>query len=210
MTDVWVFRITDAFTLGVAFLSITVFTGLGGQVSLGQAAFAGIGGYTTANLAAENGWPVLLAVALGVFLAVIVGALLAIPGLRLGGIFLTLATLAFALMAQNIVFTNDSVAGGPTGLDVPRPSFLKGGGLLPSDQRYFLFVFACFAVVGFLVIFVRGGSTGRYFAALRGSETAAASIGINGTGTGDSVPLHLPPPSDSKLLRSSSRMCNYS
>jgi len=181
MSDVWVFRFTDAFTLAIAFLSVTVFTGLGGQVSLGQAAFAGIGGYTTANLATENGWPVLLALAVGVVLAVLVGVLLAIPGLRLGGIFLTLATLAFALMAQNIVFSNDSVAGGPTGLDVPRPAFLEGGGLLERDQRYFLFVFACFALVGFLVIFVRGGTTGRYFAALRGSETAAASIGINGT-----------------------------
>lgn len=181
MTNVWVFRFTDAFTLAIAFLSITVFTGLGGQVSLGQAAFAGIGGYTTANLAAENGWPVLLALLVGVVFAVIVGALLAIPGLRLGGIFLTMATLAFALMAQNIVFSNSSVAGGPQGLDVPRPDFLEGGGWLDRDQRYLLFVFACFALVGFLVIFVRSGSTGRYFAALRGSETAAASIGINGT-----------------------------
>ena len=181
MTDIWVFRLTDAFTLAIAFLSITVFTGLGGQVSLGQASFAGIGGYTTANLAAENGWPVLVALAVGVVFAVIVGALLAVPGLRLGGIFLTLATLAFGLMAQNIVFSNASVAGGAEGLDVPRPSFLTGSGWLDPDQRYLLFVFACFAVVGFLVIFLRSGTTGRYFSALRGSETAAASIGINGT-----------------------------
>jgi branched-subunit amino acid ABC-type transport system permease component len=181
MTDVWVFRFTDAFTLAIAFLSITVFTGLGGQVSLGQAAFAGIGGYTTANLATENGWPVLVALGVGVGFAMIVGVLLAIPALRLGGIFLTLATLAFALMAQNIVFSNESVAGGPEGLDVPRPDFLNGSGLLDPDQRYLLFVFVLFAIVGFLVIFVRSGSTGRYFAALRGSETAAASVGINGT-----------------------------
>lgn len=181
MTDVWVFRFTDALTLAIAFLSITVFTGLGGQVSLGQAAFAGIGGYATANLAAENSFPVLLALAVGVVFAMIIGALLAIPGLRLGGIFLTLATLAFALMAQNIVFTNTSVAGGPEGIEVPRPEFLNQSGLLDPDQRYLLFVFALFAVVGFLVIFVRRGTTGRYFAALRGSETAAASVGINGT-----------------------------
>ncbi len=181
MSDVWVFRFTDAFALAIAFLSVTVFTGLGGQISLGQAAFAGIGGYATANLATENGVPVLLALLIGVALAVLVGALLAIPALRLGGIFLTLATLAFALMAQNIVFSNDAVAGGPNGMTVPRPGFLEGTAFLGRDQRYFLFVFACFAVVGFLVIFVRSGTTGRYFAALRGSETAAASIGINGT-----------------------------
>jgi len=181
MTNVWVFRFTDAFTLAIAFLSITVFTGLGGQVSLGQAGFAGIGGYTVANLAARYDWPVLLALLVGVLFAVIVGVLLAIPGLRLGGIFLTLATLAFALMAQNIIFTNDWVAGGPEGHTVPRPQFLNQTWILDPDQRYLLFVFGCFALVGFLVIFVRSGTTGRYFAALRGSETAAASIGINGT-----------------------------
>jgi hypothetical protein len=70
MTNVWVFRFTDAFTLAIAFLSITVFTGLGGQVSLGQAGFAGIGGYTVANLAARYDWPVLLALLVGI----IVGA----------------------------------------------------------------------------------------------------------------------------------------
>jgi len=180
-TDTWVFRITDALTLAVAFLSITVFTGLGGQVSLGQAAFAGIGGFTMVNLSVENGWPVLLALAVGVVLAGIIGALLAIPGLRLGGIFLTMATLAFGLMADNIVFSLREVSGPASGIDVARPSFLDGNSILGVDQMWFLFVFACFAVVGYLVILIRNGSTGRFFASLRGSETAAASIGINGT-----------------------------
>jgi len=181
LSDLWVFRITDALTLAVAFLSITVFTGLGGQVSLGQAAFAGIGGYTVANLAAENHWPVLLALVAGIAIAAVVGALLAVPALRLGGIFLTLATLAFGLMADNIVFSARAVAGGAPGIDVARPSFLNGNSLLGRDQMWFLFVFACFGLVGFLVIFIRNGTIGRFFAGLRGSETAAAAIGINGT-----------------------------
>jgi branched-subunit amino acid ABC-type transport system permease component len=181
MTDLWVFRITDALTLAVAFLSITVFTGLGGQVSLGQAAFAGIGGFTMVNLSVENGWPILLALAVGVLLAGIIGALLAIPALRLGGIFLTMATLAFGLMCDSIVFGQRAVSGTASGIDVNRPSVLNGHSILGPDQRWFIFVFACFAAVGYLVIFIRNGSTGRYFASLRGSETAAASIGINGT-----------------------------
>ena len=181
LSDLWVFRLTDALTLAVAFLSITVFTGLGGQVSLGQAAFAGIGGYTVANLATENHWPVLLALLAGIALAAVIGALLAVPALRLGGIFLTLATLAFGLMADNIVFSAKSVAGGAPGIDIARPSFLDGNSLFGRDQMWFLFVFACFGLVGYLVIFVRNGTTGRFFASLRGSETAAAAIGINGT-----------------------------
>ena len=181
MTGTWVFRISDALTLAITFLSITVFTGLGGQVSLGQAAFAGIGGFTMVNLSVENGVPVLLSLVVGVILAGIIGALLAVPALRLGGIFLTMATLAFGLMADNIVFSLREVSGTASGIDVARPSFLDGNSILGEDQMWFLFLFIIFAVVGYLVLFIRGGSTGRYFAALRGSETAAASIGINGT-----------------------------
>ena len=84
-------------------MSITVFTGLGGQVSLSQAAFAGIGGFTMVNLSVENGWPILLALAVGVLLAGIIGALLAVPALRLGGIFLTMATPVRAHVRQHRV-----------------------------------------------------------------------------------------------------------
>jgi len=181
LSDLWVFRLTDALTIAVAFLSITIFTGLGGQVSLCQAAFAGIGGFTMVNLSVENGWPILLALAVGVLLAGIIGALLAVPALRLGGIFLTMATLAFGLMADSIVFGQRAVSGTASGIDVNRPDIFNHDWFLGKDQRWFLFVVVCFAAVGYLVIFIRNGSTGRYFASLRGSETAAASIGINGT-----------------------------
>ena len=63
-----------------------------------------------------------------------------------------------------------------------RPSIFNGHSILgPGPAVVHLLVFPCFAVVGYLVIFIRNGSTGRYFSSLRGSETAAASIGINGT-----------------------------
>ena len=65
--------------------------------------------------------------------------------------------------------------GGQLGVDVPRPEGLG------TDQAFFMFIFAVFAVVAMLVILVRNGSTGRFLAAMRGSETAAASIGINST-----------------------------
>ena len=108
----------------------------------------------------------LLALVVGVVLAGIIGALLAIPALRLGGIFLTMATLAFGLMADNIVFSLREVSGTASGIDVSRPSFLHGNSILGEDQMWFLFLFAIFAVVGYLVIFIRSGTTGRYFAAL--------------------------------------------
>jgi branched-subunit amino acid ABC-type transport system permease component len=175
VTPLWVNRLTEGLVLAVIFLSITVFTGFGGQISLAQATFAGIGGFTMANLAHDWGIPVLLAMVMGAVLAAAVGALLAIPALRLGGIYLTLATLAFGLMVEQVAFNRTDVSNGDTGIVVPRPEFAS------SDRSWFLLVFAIFAVVGFLVIFIRRGTTGRFFSALRGSETAAASIGINAT-----------------------------
>jgi branched-chain amino acid transport system permease protein len=185
LTDIWVFRLTTGLVYTVIFLSITVFTGLSGQVSLGQSAFAGFGAAITGQLATQSGMPVWIAMLIGAAVAAAIGALLAIPALRLGGIFLALATLAFALMAETIIFPLDgseeifgfhpNVFGGQLGVDVPRPDGLG------TDQAFFLFVFAVFAVVAMLVILVRNGTTGRFLAAMRGSETASASIGINAT-----------------------------
>ena len=131
------------------FLSITVITGMGGQISLCQATFAAVGGFTTAQLVNEFDLPVLLTVLAGAVLAAIVGALLAIPALRLGGIYLALATLAFALMFDSILVPLDWVGGGPFPLDVPRPEFIE------DDHAFFLFSVAVLAVVGVLVILVR-------------------------------------------------------
>ena len=173
VSDIWVFRITDGFTLAIVFLSITVFTGFGGQISLAQSTFAGVGGFAGANLAIDHGVPIEAGIVIGALLAAAVGAALALPALRLGGIYLTLATLAFALMVENVIFSRADVSNTTFGLEVPRPDYAQG------DKTFFLFVFGIFAVVGFGVILVRKGTIGRFFAAIRGSETAAASIGIN-------------------------------
>jgi ABC-type branched-subunit amino acid transport system permease subunit len=185
LSDLWVFRLTNGLVLAVIFLSITAFTGLSGQVSLGQAAFAGFGAAITGQLASQSDVPSWIGMLIGGAVAGLIGALLAIPALRLGGIFLALATLAFALMAESIVFPLDgrekilgfhpNVFGGQLGVEVPRPQGLG------TDQAFFLFTFGVFAVVAILVILVRNGATGRFLAAMRGSETAAASIGINAT-----------------------------
>ena len=169
----WLRIVTLAVVFAVIFCSITVITGMAGQISLCQATFAAIGGFTTAQLVNELEVPVLLTVLAGAGLAAVVGGLLAIPALRLGGIYLALATLAFALMFDSIFVPLDWVGGGAIPLRVPRPEILE-------DRRaFFLFSVAVLVVVGVLVILVRRGTTGKYLDALRGSETAASAIGIN-------------------------------
>jgi hypothetical protein len=90
-------------------------------------------------------------------------------------------------MAEHVIFQRDEVSHGQFGLTVNRPEFTNGVdlpapfGSQGGDRLWFLVVFAVFALVGIAVIMVRKGTTGRYFAALRGSETAASSVGINAT-----------------------------
>jgi branched-subunit amino acid ABC-type transport system permease component len=162
----------------IIFLSITVFTGLGGQVSFCQATFAGIGAYTTAQFATSAGLPVFVAIILGVVFAAGVGALLALPTIRLSGVYLALATLAFALMFENSVQPLSWVAGNsPVPLTVARPSIF---GFTFTDNWAFLgLCLAICAVACVAVVLVRKGTTGLTLEALRGSETGSQAIGID-------------------------------
>jgi branched-chain amino acid transport system permease protein len=97
--------------------------------------------------------------------------------LRLAGIYLSLATLAFALMFENVLIPVGWIGGGITPVRVPRP--VIGPFDLSNNKSFFVFCLIVLALVGVLVIFVRRGTTGHYLDALRGSETAAQSIGIS-------------------------------
>jgi branched-subunit amino acid ABC-type transport system permease component len=173
LDDFWLLIVTKSVVFSVIFLSITVIIGMAGQISLCQATFAAVGGFTTAQLVETWDLPVLLTAVAGAVLAAIVGGLLAIPALRLGGIYLALATLAFAMMFDSILVPLDWVSGGTLPLSVPRPEFVE------DDHAFFLFSVVVLAAVSILVILVRRGTTGQYLDALRGSETAATAVGIN-------------------------------
>ena len=175
--DFWLLLFTKGLIFGLIFLSITVITGMGGQISLSQATFAGVGAFTTAQLVSSLGLPVLATMLLGALAAAAVGALLALPVMRLDGIYLTLATLAFALMWENVLVPQDWVSGGQLGVEVPRP--LVGPIDFADDRAFLLLCMALLAVVSMVVILVRRGTTGRNLDALRGSELAATSIGID-------------------------------
>jgi ABC-type branched-subunit amino acid transport system permease subunit len=173
----WLSLMTQGVIFGVIFLSLTVITGMGGQVSLCQATFAGIGAFSAAQLVEHYDLSVLVAIAVGTLIAAAVGGLLAIPALRLGGIYLSLATLAFALFFDSVMVPLKWVSGGSFPIQVPRP--LLGPFDFASDKSFFVLCAVILALVGTLVVLVRQGTTGRYLDALRGSEVAAAAIGIS-------------------------------
>ncbi|MCX7619756.1 MAG: ABC transporter permease [Acidimicrobiales bacterium] len=173
----WLRIVTQGVILAVILLSVLVVTGLAGQISLCQASFAAIGALITAHLASRMGMSVLLAIAIGAAATAIVGALVALPALRIGGIHLALATLAFAVMFETVIMPIDSVNGGSRQLRVPRP--LLFGIDFASDKAFFVLTVACLCLAAGAVLLLKYGTTGRFLDAVRGSEIAAASIGIS-------------------------------
>ncbi|MFL6239792.1 MAG: ABC transporter permease [Actinomycetes bacterium] len=175
-SNYWLKLATTALVYGVIFLSVTLITGIGGQLSLCQATFAGIGAFTAGQLATAHGMSILVAIVIGTVVAAASGAVLAIPALRLGGLSFALATLAFALMADNVLFPARWFGGGQSGIEVPRP--LVGPVDFTNPKAFFLLCAAILVLVAVVVIRVREGTTGRFLDALHGSDLAARTIGI--------------------------------
>jgi len=161
-------------TVGVALLILTGFTG---QASLGHAAFLAIGAYTAAYLQQFNvPFPVYF-LAAGLLTGVI-GAIVGFPALRLQGIYLVIATISFAFIVEEILARWESVTHGNEGMRVKTIEWL--GTQVSRDSPAFYFL--CLAV---LILTIVGAlnllrsPTGRAFIAIRDSETAARSMGIN-------------------------------
>ncbi len=177
----WLFLVTQAVILATIFLSITVITGLAGQISLCQGTFAAIGGFTVFQLADRHGVSVLTAALVGAAIAAAVAAALSLPVLRLGGVWVAIATLAFAFFFDAVIVKLSFLGGGGTsllqGTRVPRPTI--GPWDLADDKQFLVLALVVFAVVSLAVIRVREGTVGRTLRALRSSEVAAQSIGIS-------------------------------
>lgn len=177
--DVWTDRFARIAILAIIFLSITVITGFAGQVSLCQASFAAIGAAATAQLSTSLEMSVLVAVFVGAGIAAVAGALIALPVLRLGGIFLALATLAFAYFFDSVILQFGWVGGGTKLFETPRPKIGSVDFGIGHDAAFLVLALVLLTLVSILVVWVRSGTTGRYLDAMRGSELAAASIGID-------------------------------
>ena len=178
----WTFLVTQAVILSTIYLSITVITGFAGQISLCQGAFAAIGGFTVFQLADRWDTSVLLAAVIGACIAALVGALLSLPVLRLGGVWLAIATLAFALFFDAVMVKFSWVGGGQAalagGTRVPRP-VLGPFDFGESDTAFLALAIVVFVLTSLAVIQLREGTIGRTLRALQGSEVAAESIGIS-------------------------------
>ncbi len=172
----WQAVVAKGLALAVAMLSYVVLTGQGGMISLCQITFAGIGGALTAQLATAWGWPVLPSIVVAALVVVPVGLLAALPSLRLGDLYLALATLAFAELVQNLFFQLERINNFDSGVRVPRP--VLGPVNFGDDRAFYYLLVVAFLVVALLVLNLQRSTTGMALDALRSSEAAAATVGV--------------------------------
>ncbi|MGH9009520.1 MAG: ABC transporter permease, partial [Acidimicrobiia bacterium] len=163
---------TSTVAFALIFISLSLLVGLSRQVSLCHATFV-VFGATTLSHFTSAGMPYLLALPLAAMVMVPVGALLAIPAIRLSGLFLALATFGFGILAQSLLFPTGLGFGKDAVASVPRPSLLAG------DTAFYYFVLAVVVLAVLTVEVVRITRLGRLLRGLADSPTAVESIGVN-------------------------------
>jgi branched-chain amino acid transport system permease protein len=175
----WTFTFASGLVYSIIFLSITLITGMGGELSLCQATFAGVGAFIAAQLAVHHGVPVLLGAVIGAAGALVVGALGALPALRLRGLPLALLTLALALLADNVVFPYSWAGGPPGGLAVPGAAIGSINLATTSSRGFFVLALVVLVACAVMVKMVQRATVGLYLGALRASPIGAESAGVN-------------------------------
>lgn len=170
--EFWTVVVAGGIGYAMIFLSYSTFTATTGMVSLAQSTFAGIGAFTTAIFVTEVGVPWPLAALLGATAAAFGGALVALPTVRLRGIYMVLATMAAAMIAQGTLFGSLWFIDDVSGRRLPRPAGLR------DPLAYAIVLLGLFLTLGALAHWLRGTRLGRSLQAHVMSPAGAESIGV--------------------------------
>ncbi len=179
MPVTWSRVFNNGLTLSVVLLSVTLITGMAGQLSLCQATLAGVGAFTAAQLANHLGLNLFVGAVFGALLAAAVAVVLALLSLRLRGLGLALMTLAAALLFDATFFNEVSFTGGPQGVSLHSQWLGTTAFFAFNGRAMFVLSLSVLVVTVTVVLLVRRGTVGRNLAAMRGSETATAGLGVN-------------------------------
>ena len=170
-------QLVFVFIYAIVGVALMILTGFTGQASLGHAAFLAIGAYT-AGFLQSLGVPFIVYFPVAAILTGLVGALVGFPALRLQGIYLVIATIAFAFIVEEILARWESVTHGNEGMRVRAVDLV--GFAVPRDSEAFYFL-CLLVLVGSILLALNllRSPTGRAFVAIRDSETAGKSMGID-------------------------------
>ncbi len=176
-TQYWVFLVCLISINIISATGLNILTGYTGQVSLGQAAFMGVGAYTVAWLDTHTGLPFFINLLAGAGTATVIGMIAGLPSLRVKGLYLAIATIAASFILQFVFINWESVTRGMRGMNIDPPSVL-GTSLANPEQFYWL-------VVPVTVVMVVAAANlfrtriGRAFIAIRDRDISASVLGIH-------------------------------
>lgn len=165
-------------TYGVAILGLNLVSGYAGQISLGQSAFFGLGGYCAAIATVRAGWPLPASFLLACALPAAVGLLIAIPAVRLRGHGLAIFTLALPLIGVALAKRYADLTGGSEGLSA-RIARAPAWTALDTDQWTYYVVLAIAGAMFLLARNMVAGRLGRALSTIRENEVVAVSMGIS-------------------------------
>jgi ABC-type branched-subunit amino acid transport system ATPase component/branched-subunit amino acid ABC-type transport system permease component len=165
---------TIGLTQAVIILSLGLLVRTSGQVSLCHAVFAAIGATTFSQLAVGQGFPWFIALLVAAAVVVPVGAFVAIPAVRLSGLFLALATFGFGVLVERLFYSRGFMFTVlQNGREMPRPSFAQ------SDEAYYYVVLAFVVAVSLVVVGIIRSRLGRVLRGLSESPVAVATMGLS-------------------------------
>jgi branched-chain amino acid transport system permease protein len=167
-------NVGTAAVFAIMMLSLVLLTGYGGFVSLAQVTFAGVGAVAYSKIDQPN----LLGLLIAFAIAAAAGALVAIPVLRLTGLYLALATLAFGQLMDKLIF-NSSIAYPVIGNTLYAKPAVIFGWHPNTVGKYSVFATIVFVLLAFVVIAVRRGRLGRMLIAMRDSQAACGTLGLD-------------------------------
>jgi branched-chain amino acid transport system permease protein len=176
LPEYWLAQLTFVLIYAVVGLGLMLLAGFTGLFSLGHAAFLGVGAYTQAVLTGM-GWPFPLALAVAAGLSAAVGFIVGLPALRVKGIYLGMATLAFGFIVEEVFARWEKVTGGNSGLSVKAPEML--GFTASSNTSFYAICLVITVLATLAVLNLLRSPTGRAFVAIRDSEISAQSMGIH-------------------------------
>jgi branched-chain amino acid transport system permease protein len=174
--EYWLSQLSFVMIYAIIGLGLMLLAGFTGLFSLGQAAFMGIGAYCEAVLTAR-GWPFPLSLAAAVALTAVVGAVIGLPALRVKGIYLAVATLAFGFIVEEGIARWEPITGGNAGITVGAP--LIGDWRLSSSESFYFLCLGLTVLATLFILNLLRSPIGRAFVAIRDSEISAQSMGIN-------------------------------
>lgn len=162
---------------GVAILGLNIIMGYGGQVSLGQSAFLGLGAYIAAY-GVTNEWPILLVFILSCLIPAAVGMLIALAAARLHGLALAMITIALPIVGVPLAKRFEEFTGGAQGTTVSWLKAPEWSGLASDQWRYYV-VFIIAAIFFLIGRNLTQGRIGRALAIVKTNEAVAMSMGVS-------------------------------